>query len=233
MRAWLLIALVGCEHGQTPPMDPPSDGFVPVDTTSVCGRDTPIQGELIDWDSSDNDFLGVFQASITQDGDPSVAVSTPPNGRLEFCANGTLPLAFTFDGPADYLDGTITIDANVPTTLLRPLSFRAITATRAASFFTERGLTFDPDKAQVIVVQTGDASALTLTGTHGTAQQGIDPNVDGNIQWSAGSSGRYVLFPNVTPSATGVQLGGDPLGPRTVPAVAGQVSLVAIAFVFL
>lgn len=233
MRAWILIALVGCEHGQTPDtaMDAPRDGFIPADVISPCGNDVPIQGELIDWDSSDDNFLGVFDASITQVGGDTF--STPPNGRLMFCASSSLPLSFTLDSPGDYLDGTISIDANVPEGLLRPLSFRAFTATRAASFFTERSLTFDPNAAQVIVVQTGDASSLTLSGTHGTAQQGNDPNVDGNIQWSVGSAGRYVLFPNVAPAAGGLQLDGDPLGPRTVPAVAGQITLVAISFIFL
>ena len=59
----------------------------------------------------------------------------------------------------------------------------------------------------------------------------IEGGVAALRMWGAGATGRYVLFPNVAPSSS-VQLTGDPLGPRPIPAVAGQVSLVAINFVF-
>lgn len=195
-----------------------------------CLPDLLIEGELIDWDSSDAAFSGVFGATVTQVGNSSVTLTTAPNGRLSLCAAPSEPFAFTVDASSDgHLSGTLTIESNVVLGGFVPLSLRTLTQTRAASFFTELGLTFDPTAAQVVVFQAGDRSSLTLSGTHDPAQQG-DDNGTGVITWGAGASGRYTLFPNVTPTAN-VQLSGDPGGPRPVPAVAGQVSLVVISFV--
>ena len=77
----------------------------------------------------------------------------------------------------------------------------------------------------------GDRSTLSLAATHDTVLAGEDTG-GGVIGWAPGTAGRYVLFPNVTPSAFGGQLSGDPAGDRTVPLVGGRISLVAIAFVF-
>ncbi len=196
-----------------------------------CVPELLIEGELIDWDSSDTAFQGVFDATVTQIGDSSVTLTTAPNGRLSLCAARSDPFAFTVDAASDgQLSGTLTIEPNAVFGGFTSLSFRSLTQGRAASFFTEQGLTFDPSAAQIVVLQTGDRSSLTLSGTHDTPQQGDDDGT-GAITWSAGSGGRYTLFPNVTPSAN-VQLAGDPLGPRPIPAIAGQLSLVAISFVF-
>lgn len=228
MRALILIALVGCEHGQTPPGSdgPPGDGG-----TTGCVPELLIEGELIDWDSSEVAFQGVFGATLTQTIDASVAQTTDPSGRLSLCAARSDPFGFTVDASSDgHLSGTLTIEPNVVLGSFTPLSLRTLTPARAATFFAEQGLTFDPDAAQIVVLQTGDRSALTLTGVHDPALSGDDDG-SGVIAWSAGTGGRYVLFPNVAP-ASSVQLGGDPLGPRPIPAVAGAVSLVAITFVF-
>ena len=226
MRSLLLIALVGCEHGQTPPG---SDGSLSDGGTTGCLPDLLIEGELIDWDSSDAAFQGVFGATLTQVGNPSVTLTTAPNGRLSLCAGRADPFLFTVAaGADDHLSGTLTIEPNVVLGAFRPLSFRILIPVRAATFFDEQGLTFDPDAAQIVVLQTGDRAELTLSGTHDPTQAGDDST--GAITWSAGASGRYVLFPNVTPGAN-VQLAGDPLGPRPILAVAGEVSLVAINFV--
>lgn len=229
MRILLLIALVGCEHGQTPP----GGGDAPPSTDGAMGclPELLIEGELIDWDSSATAFQGVFGARLTQSIDASVTLTTPPNGRLSFCATRSDPFQFTVDASTDdHLSGTLTIEPNVVLGGFTPLSLRTLTPARAVTFFAEQGLTFDPDAAQIVVLQTGDRGSLTLSGTHDAAQAGDDDG-SGTIVWGAGATGRYVLFPNVAPSSS-VQLSGDPLGPRPIPAVAGEVSLVAINFVF-
>ncbi len=227
MRALILITLAGCEHGQTPAG---SDGAGPTDVdVTDCNPELLIEGELIDWESSEAAFAGVFGATVTQIGDSTVTLTTAPNGRLSLCAARSDPFAFTVDGSADgHLSGTLTIEPNAVLGGFTPLSLRTLTQTRAASFFAEHGLTFDPAAAQVVVFQAGDRAALTLSGTHDPAQQGED--VGTGVLWTEGTAGRYVLFPNVTPTAN-VQLSGDPLGPRPVPAIEGQVALVVISFV--
>jgi hypothetical protein len=189
-----------------------------------------IEGELIDWDSSDAAFQGVFGATLTQVGDASVTLTTAPNGRLSFCAARSDPFLFSVDASSDdHLSGTLTIEPNVVLGAFRPLSLRTLTPTRAVSFFDELGLTFDPDAAQIVVQQAADIFDLTLSGTHDATHAG---SLDGTgaLGWSAGSAGQYVLFPNVTPGAN-VQLAGDPGGPRPILARAGEVSLVVISFV--
>ncbi len=197
-----------------------------------CLPELLVEGELIDWDSSESAFQGVFGATLTQLGDPNVTVTTAPNGRLSFCATRSDPFVFSVDADSDgHLSGTLTIEPEVVGGSFTPLSLRTIRPIRASKFFGELSLpAFDASAAQVVVLQTGDRSTLTLSGTHDTPQQGDDVG-NGMITWSAGATGRYVLFPNVTP-ASSVMLSGDPLGPRPIPAVAGQLSLVAISFVF-
>ncbi len=229
MRGWLLIALVGCEHGQTPGSDgsmPPFDGV-----TLPCSRETLIEGELVDWDSTDASFLGVAGATIEQVGDPTVVTTTPPNGRLQICANPALPFEFSINGSGDYLDGTLSVSPQISSLSIVPLSLRTLTASRVASFLNiDLGVIFDPSAAQVVVFSAGDRATLSLDEPHEITFAGEDSG-DGVITWTPGATGRYVLFTNVTPSASGGQLTGDPTGARTIPLVGGRISLVALAFV--
>ena len=50
---------------------------------------------------------------------------------------------------------------------------------------------------------------------------------------SVSGFGRYVLFPNVDTSTAIATIGGDPTGSKVVPIAAGQLSLIAISFVFI
>ncbi len=233
MRCWALgcLVLAACVgHGSTPLVDA-SDGDAIGD--AGCGAESLISGELIDWDSSTASFLGVSGATVTLVGDPTITTTTPTDGSIDLCARPDRPLAFTVDGPIDYLDGTLTIDRDVLIEPGVPLSLRTITTTRAATFFTEHSLTFDAGSAQIVVLLTGDRTGLTLDRTHDTTQAANDDASPGTFTWTAGNTGRYVLFPNVQVSGSTATIAGDPKGPIVVPIEVGKLSLVAISFVFL
>jgi hypothetical protein len=83
------------------------------------------------------------------------------------------------------------------------------------------------------VFLAGDRSGLTLDRQHGPPLSGNDGDGDGAFTWTAGNSGRYVLFPNVDVSSPTITLTGDLSGPHTIPVMAGKLTLVAISFVFL
>lgn len=230
LAAWLLIALTACGHGQSPIDGGGDDGGG--SDGGLCGINDLVTGELIDWDSSTASFLGINGASITLTLDTEFGAVTPPNGRLAFCGRPDLPLEFTIDGPGDYLDGTLSIDRDVLQNGGN-ISLRAFTATRAASFFSERGLIFDPNAAQIVVLSIFDASTLSINLTHDTAQSGNDDGT-GTIVWSDGDAGRYVLFPNVTVAGSFATVTGDLMtGPRMVPVAAGKLTLFAMSFVFI
>lgn len=208
-----------------------SDGRVIPDAFNPCGNELFVAGELIDWDSTASAFLGVFGAEVSLQGDPAVSISTPPNGRLELCAPKVDPLEFDVDAPPDYLDGTLYIEGEA-LDAFRQLSFRTITSARASTFYAERGLTFDPARGHVVVFLAGDRAGLTLDRPHGTTQAGNEDN-NGDITWTAGDGGRYVLFPNVDVTQPTATITGDTSGPHTVPVAAGALTLAGVFFVFL
>lgn len=229
-----LILLAACGGGSSQPdakLDKDAAIDAPADA-SPCGNDTFFTGELIDWDSTDSAFLGVNAARVSVQGMPAISTTTPPNGRLELCVPTVPLLRFDVDAPAGYLDGTAYVEREALGGG-RAISLRSITTTRAASFYTERGLTFDPARAHVLVFLAGDRTTLTLDRPHDAAQNANDDAAAGTFIWADGAGGRYVLFPNVdVAQPTGV-LTGDTSGPHTIAVTAGQLSLVAISFAFL
>src|SRR5689334_7688777 len=77
---WLAVALGACSDGNgardaAPDMPPDMAGCAGVIFT----------GEIIDWDSSNASFCGVFNAKLTVRGQQSAADMSNPNGRFEVC----------------------------------------------------------------------------------------------------------------------------------------------------
>src|SRR5262245_4223848 len=107
MRPLLLLALVGCEHGQSGGVDGGGDG--PIGDPPLCDKGSMIEGELVDWDSSTASFLGIPGTKISLVGDPSITTTTPPNGRISLCGRSDLPLEFTLQSPDGYIDGRLLI----------------------------------------------------------------------------------------------------------------------------
>ena len=207
----------GCDGSSAVP-DAPGDG--------PCGAERFVTGELVDFDSSTAQFMGVFNARFTVEGMPARTATTAPNGRFELCAPGTGAMTFDVDAPADYLDGKAYLEADALGG--RPLSFRAFTQARASMLYS-----FDPGRGHVLVFLAGDRFDLTLSRAHGAPLAGNDDDGDGAFTWTAGAAGRYVLFPNVDASSATVALGGDPSGPHAIPVAPGALTLAAIFFVFL
>jgi hypothetical protein len=223
MRWLSIITLAAC--GSSDPATPKD-----ADGSDAAPCPTPnVTGELIDWDSSTTDFMGIADATVSLEGftgDP-----TPPNGRWGFCASGG-PFPIVVEAPGTYVDAVGYIEADALRG--RAISLRTFTAARAASFYTERSLAYDPALAHVLVFQSGDREELTLDRAHAETQSGNDEDADGFFMWDPGESGRYVLFPNVAVDQATATLGGDPSGgPHTIPLAAGKLTLAVIHHDFL
>ena len=170
MRWLSIITLAACGS---------SDPDTPKDASAEDGAPCPtpnVTGELIDWDSSTTAFMGIAGATVSLEGftgDP-----TPPNGRWGFCATGG-PFPIVVEAPGTYVDAVGYIEADALRG--RAISLRSFTAARAASFYTQLGLTYDPALAHVLVFQSGDREELTLDRTHDEAQSANDEDMDGTF----------------------------------------------------
>ncbi|HSK03421.1 MAG TPA: hypothetical protein VK932_19350 [Kofleriaceae bacterium] len=218
-------ACTGCSDNPTTP-DARVDAAIDGDPGPCDSGQHFVTGELVDLDSTAGQFLGVFNARLTAEGTPPRTATTAPNGRFELCAPAAPPITLDVDAPGDYLDGKMYLEAMEPDA--RPLSFRAFSAARASMLYA-----FDPTRAHVLVYLAGDRSDLSLDRPHAPPLAGSDDGTPGTVTWAAGTSGRYVLFPNVDASSPTATLGGDLSGPHTIPVAAGQLTLVAISFFFL
>jgi hypothetical protein len=218
-------ACAGCSDNPTTP-DGRVDAMIDGDPGPCGGGEQLVTGELVDFDSTAGQFLGVFNARLTADATPPRTATTAPNGRFELCAPAAPRIVLDVDAPGDYLDGKMYLDAMEPDA--RPLSFRAFSAARAAMLYA-----FAPARAHVLVYLSGDRSDMSLDRAHDPPLAGNDDGTPGTITWSAGNSGRYVLFPNVDASSPTVTLDGDYAGPHIIPVAAGQLTLAAISFFFL
>jgi hypothetical protein len=235
-RLGVLVALAACGHGQTPTMgddDMIVDAAFFPDAGDPCpGGFTFLSGELVDWDSANPGvFVGIFQALLTPPGQQMPIESTPPNGRLDICVPTGNPIVLDVDNPDDYLDGQMLVAQDALQGFI-PISFRGIKKSRAQTFYQELGLTFDATKAQVVVFLAGDRASVSLDRTHAAVQAGNDDAQPGTFAWAAGDTGRYVLFPNIdVAQPTGTVTAAD--GTHIVPLVAGQLTMLAISFVFI
>jgi hypothetical protein len=226
----LITACLGCDGGGSAAPDAALDAAVDAAPDAAgngqCGADLFVTGELVDLDSTNAQLMGVFNARLAVSGMPARSSTTAPNGRFELCAPAAAAITLDVDAPGAYLDGPAYLEAQALAG--RPLSFRTFTAARAASLYT-----YDPARGHVLVYLAGDRSDLTLSRAHGPALVGNDDDNDGAYDWSPGTAGRYVLFPNVDVSAPTITLGGDISGPHQIPVAAGKLTLVAIFFVYL
>lgn len=230
----MAAGLAACGDNIEPvtPIDAAVDAAVDAAPDGPCGAGRFVTGELVDIDSTTSTFMGVNAATFTQRGGTAMD-ATSPNGRFEMCVAPTTTYLFDVDAPADRIDGIAYFEVEAIDSMARTISFRTMTAARAQSFYTERGLTFDPAKAHVMVFVAGDLSNLTLSGGSHDAVQAANDATPGTFTWAAGATGRYVLFPNVDPAGGSVQLIGDLSGNHTVPVEAGKLTWAALFWVFL
>lgn len=229
----LVVVLTGCGgHGASPDaaVDVPAEAFVPGEA-GPCGTETLVSGAVVDLDSTTSQFQGVFDARFTLQGMPAKTTTTAPNGRFELCAPRSFSYVFDVEAPPGYLDGHAYLHEQALNGFY-PLELRSFTEARAATFYAELGLVFDAKRAHVLLFVAGDRTDQILDRAHDAAHA-AEPDDDGALAWSPGTTGRYVLFPNVdatSPIAT-LSIGVGP--EHELPVAAGKLTLAATYFVFL
>lgn len=218
----MLGALAACGGGGGKPSDAGAD--TPIDTPVTCGGVTAFTGDIVDWDSTEASFCGVFGAKWTVRADPACTATTAPNGRFQLqiphqaqtSVDITPPAAAS---PCPGLSGTpmntyqlpgVAIASDAVISAGAPFSFRAraMVQARVATLFAQIGQPLATDHGQLVVHVIGTARPVALSAAHAATQR-----FDGT-GWAAGDTGSDVFFPNVdlgggavTVSMTGASIG--------------------------
>lgn len=236
--AWLLAAVLvfGCRASEqaTDAGVVATDGPVADASTGdagPCGSQLLFTGEYIDWDITT--FQGIFDATVSEVGNPDNAASTAPNGRVVLClpADRRSVVAFVHD---DYLPLRYTLD---PSSALDVFSLRGLTPARADELFaTELGLALDSASAQVLVevrARSDGAPAVGAAVTLGNVSAGgFTDGGDGVYRpGDTVTSGASILFANVdvvggsTTVTVTPPTGMTCSGPDTLALAAGEVTV--------
>ena len=199
-----------------------------------CGADLYFTGEIVDWDETDTNFCGVFNAKLTVQGDTARTDMSNPNGRFELCVAHAATTQVDVTPPTGPSQCVTTGLYQIPGVAIadqaviesgKPFSARMITMGRLMPFFTGLGVTYDAGKAIVFVHVEGTPHAVTSSAAHDTALA-FDATT-----WAAGDTGTNVVFPNtdVAGGTTAIAVtGGTALGTGTVPVAAGTFTYVTL-----
>ena len=231
---WVTLAAAGTALGACG-----DDGATPrdasPDTPVMCGGVTSFTGDIVDWDSTDASFCGVFGAKWTVRSDTACTSSTPPNGRFQLqiprqpqtlvdiappaAASGCPGLAgmlYQLPGVAIASDAVIAGGG--------AFSARAMVAGRVTSMFTQIGQPLDTGRGQLVVHVGGTPRAVSISAGHAATQR-----FDGT-SWAAGDTGRDVFFPNVDLSggAVTVTMTGASVGTGSYTLEAGKLTYIAV-----
>ena len=164
----------------------------PADASGLCdgAGEQLFTGDYVNWDSTLEAFLGVFDAEVFPVGQPERTVRTAPNGRSLLCLGpddgDELDVAFSHPS---YLPLVFAVDVAAVAEV--GYTARGLTPARAASLFSdELSLTFDPAAAQVIVdLRQADGSPFTgATLAIAAAGAGGVFSTDAEGGWVAGGS---------------------------------------------
>ncbi|KAB2889319.1 MAG: hypothetical protein F9K40_19890 [Kofleriaceae bacterium] len=205
-------------------IDAPVD--VAIDTADgPCGAGYQMTGEYIDWDATTAMFDGVEDATWTLTTAPNTSAVTAPNGRIIICLPRETVTLTVEQTATPYVSAIFVAD---PAVLAVPggiFSARGLkSADASARYTTITGAAFDADAAHVFVYKRGTPTAVTLG-----AQASYVSDGDDDTTWEAGSSGTFVLFPNVPVANGTATLGGTFTGPTTIPLEAGKLTIVPIS----
>lgn len=236
IRGWLAVAvaLVACTAFAACSDDAACDLSMTVTPDhGACGADLSFTGELVDWDN-DTTFCGVFDALVQVQGGAAMD-RTAPNGRFESIC---IP-----DRDVTLLDVTPSAADSQCTNPKAPypmagilvanravigaggfFSLRTFTTARRTAFFQAAGLTFDPNKAQVLVHVDGAQRPVRIAAAHDAPQAVADK------AWAPGDTGHEVFFPNVDPSggSTMLSVDGCAAGTGEIPLAAGKFTYLAV-----
>lgn len=224
----ILVAACG-DDGVTAPDAPDIDA-------GPCGADMLFTGGYEDWDSTEQDFLGVFDATVTEVADPTNTAQTAPNGRSTLCiARADGQVTYSKDG---YVPARYTVD---PDATRVPYELRGISTTRVETFHTDDlGIAAGWDETaalvQVAVVAYPDGGAVDgVAIAVGGATDGVHKDASNTWQPGATTGGSpYVAYPNVPITGGGevtlsvVWAGGTCVHPETIHVVAGEVAMTTV-----
>ncbi|MDB4955401.1 MAG: hypothetical protein JWO36_2970 [Myxococcales bacterium] len=195
-----------------------------------CGASLFFTGELVDWDSTESMFCGVFRAKFDVQGGTSV-IAQAPNGRFELCIAPAATTRVDITPPAtsvcasggNYTIPGIAIANQAVINTGKLFSARAITMQRLAPFYSQFGLTYDAAKAGVFVHVEGTPHPVTLSASHDAPV-----SYDGTT-WTAGSTGLNVFFPNVVVgTGTTMVTASGAIGEGSVPIAANTFTYVTL-----
>lgn len=209
-------------------IDAPVD--VPIDVPDgPCGAGYQMTGEYVDWESTAGRFMGI-PAVWTLTTPPGTTATGAPNGRILIClprSTVTLSVVLTTTPPAgSYVEARFVADPAVLSVAGGIFSARGLKMADANARYNEimNGMTFNTAAAHVLVVKRGTPTAVTLGAQTSYVSDGPD-----DITWTAGSSGAFILFPNVPVGGGTGTLGGTFTGPTTIPLEAGRLTIVPIS----
>lgn len=206
-------------------VDAPVD--VAIDASGPCGNDYQMTGEYIDWDSTNASFMGVPNATWTVVGDTPRTAMTAPNGRILLClrTNSESVIDIT-QTAAPYISARLVADPavlSVPGGVFSARGLRMANATASYDAIMS-GMTYDMQRAHVLVVKRGTPTAITIGSQASFVSDGPD-----DVTWTAGATGAFVFFPNVPVGTGTVTLGGTFTGPRSVDIQANYFTIVPIS----
>src|SRR4051812_13393565 len=165
MKAHVLVCVLGiaaCGPSDEAPADAAIDA-VTIDA-GPCGADTFFTGELVDWDSTESNFLGVFEATYADATMPTRSDATSPNGRAELCVPTAAVDRIDVDAPDSYVDGQVIVRSDV-VAAGGFYSARTMTAARMTSFFTDFSIPTTAGLGHLLVHVTGRQGGVTTTPT--------------------------------------------------------------------
>lgn len=223
----LVVALGACSDDTTGDIDAAVDAtdaaVDAIDGGGPCPGEVYFTGGYLDWDSTSG-IPGINASTWTVRGQPTRTNTSPPNGRIQLCLAPT-GLSTIDATTANHVSAIYVADPAVfqPTGTI--FQVKGMTTTRAGTFYTSLGLTFNQAAGHVLVEKLGSPIALTL-GAGGTAYaaDGVSDNT-----WTAGNTGGFVLFANIPIAAqTSLTSTSSFTGPATLPLEAGKLTITTI-----
>jgi hypothetical protein len=228
MRLALVLVLTGCPDPHPATIDaPPPVPDGPAVDGGPCGADVLATGEIVDWDSTDASFCGVFGATFQVHGDATRHATTAPNGRFKLCIAPAPTTRIDITPPSAASQCTVPSSSyTVPGILVADravLASGALISARAFTVMRAPAFGYDATKAQVFVHVEGTPRAVSVTGTHDAPQAFTGA-------WAAGDTGANVFFPNVDPApgSTTIAVAGGATGAGAAPLAAGTFTYVTV-----
>jgi hypothetical protein len=186
---------------------------------AACSDDAPgpdftFTGAYEDWTSTETNFLGIPDATVTEVAHPDNTATTAPNGRSTL----TLPgvdgeVTFTADS---YLPGRYTVDPDAAA--VGPYEVRGIKTAEIAGFYGDIGAGAWDESTVLVEIENRTAGVtVTVNGAAGT-----------------GYTDAYVVFPNVDVGGGTVSLEVDAgshtcHAPSQLHVAAGEVAITTVA----